>query len=73
MLTSLEKSSYREACIQTEAIFALEGLEPTAQSRLLDRDVLDGKVTPEQVKEELLAYVKQHKTVKGFYASRSWA
>ena len=72
MLTELEKVRYSEACVQTDAIFALEGFAPTEQSKILDQAILAGKVTPAQVKQEMVNYVNLHKTIDGFAASRAW-
>ena len=72
MLTTLEKIRYKDACIQASAIFALEGIQPSEQNQALDQAVLAGKVTPEQVHQEMLAYVREHKTTAGFAASRTW-
>jgi hypothetical protein len=72
MLNAIEKVRYQDACIQTDAIFALEGFEPSEQNKALDRAVLAGRVTPEQVHHEMLAYAMQHKTTHGFAASRAW-
>jgi hypothetical protein len=72
MLNDIEKIRYQNACIQTDAIFALEGFEPSEQHKALDRAVLAGRVTPEQVCDEMLAYAKQHKSTDGFAASRTW-
>ena len=72
MLSAIEKIRYQDACIQTDAIFALEGFEPSEQNKALDRAVFAGRVTPEQVRQEMLAYAMQHKTTDGFAASRAW-
>ncbi len=72
MLSILEQTRYTEACLQTAAIFALEGFEPTLQSRAMNEAVLKGKATPEQVKLELVNYIKQYKTTKGFAESKKW-
>ena len=56
----------------TEAIFALEGFEKTEQSRKIDEAVLAGRVSNHQVIDEMIAYVKEHKTTDGFIESREW-
>ena len=62
----------REAMAQTDAIFALEGFEPTPESRVVNAAVLDGRVTFAQAIAEVCAYVREHKTMNGFIESRSW-
>jgi hypothetical protein len=62
----------RESIRQTDAIFALEGFEPDAQGRAIDAAVLAGRVTNAQAADELVAYVKEHKTAEGFVESRPW-
>ena len=62
----------REAIAQTDAIFALEGFEPTPVTRAIDAAVLDGRVTFAQAIAEMCAYVREHKTMNGFIESRSW-
>ena len=63
----------RKAMAQTDAIFALEGFEPTPETRVINAAVVDGRVTFAQVIAEVCAYVREHKTMDGFVASRSWA
>lgn len=62
-----------DAIVQTDAIFALEGFEPTDQVRAIDAAVLAGRISYAQVAQEMKQYTQQHKTVDGFVASRSWA
>ena len=63
----------REAIRQTDAIFALEGFEPTAQSRAINNAVLAGRVTHAQVIAEMVDYFTTQKKVDGFVATRAWA
>ena len=72
-LTPDERPAYAFAIEQSEAIFALEGLEPSPQDKAIDAAILAGRVSPEQAREELLDYVTAHKTVRGFIESRAWA
>lgn len=72
-LTPEEQATIRDAIKQTDAIFALEGFEPTGQKRAIDAAVLAGRVTFTQVAEEMRDYAMQHKTTDGFIQSRSWA
>ncbi len=67
------QTDIRSAIEQTDAIFALEGFEPTDQRRAISAAVLAGRVTHAQVADEMREYVMQHKTVTGFVASRAWA
>ncbi len=62
-----------DAIAQTDAIFALEGFEPTDQIRAIDAAVLAGRISYAQAAQEMKQYTLQHKTVDGFVASRSWA
>lgn len=68
---ALEK--LREAIRQTDAIFALEGFEPTAQYRAINEAVLAGRVTNAQVIAEMVDYFSTQKKVDGFLATRAWA
>ena len=61
-----------EAIRQTDAIFALEGFQPTAQKQAIDAAVVAGRVTENQVIAEMVAYAKLHKTTEGFAATRTW-
>ena len=72
-LTPAEVENIQEAIRQTDAIFALEGFAPTAQTRAIDAAVLAGRVTNAQVIEEMVEYAKEHKTTDGFIESRAWA
>lgn len=71
-LSAEEIRRIKDACKQTDAIFRLEGFEPTEQKREIDAAVLAGRVTRSQVIEELRDYAVQHKTSKGFIESRTW-
>ncbi len=63
----------REAIKQVDAIFALEGFEKTEQSKKIDEAVLAGRVSNQQAIDEMIAYVKEHKTTDGFFIeSREW-
>lgn len=64
---------YVAAMKQTEAMVALEGMQPTAQDKAATAAIVAGRVAPEQAREELLAYVREHQTMRGFIESRSWA
>lgn len=59
-----------ESIRQTDAIFALEGFEPTAQTKAINAAVLAGRVTRAQVAQEMVSYIQQHQTVEGFVATR---
>lgn len=67
------KNNLKKAFVQTDAIFALEGFEPDEQMQGVRAAVLAGRVTFDQVIEEMLHYAMQHKTMKGFIQSRTWA
>ena len=72
-LSESERPAYAEAMRQTEAIFALEGMYPTEQDKAITAAILDGRVSPEQAREELMAYLRANKTGSGFIESREWA
>ena len=72
-MTDMEVQNMKKAFAQTDAIFALEGFEPDEQSRAIDAAVLAGRVTLEQVAEEMRDFAIQHKTTDGFVQSRVWA
>ena len=72
-LTPSEREAYAAAIPQVEAMFALDGFEPDEQSRAINAAVIAGRVGPEQLRQELMAYAREKKTVKGFVESRSWA
>ena len=66
------RAAYAAAIQQTEAIFALEGMAPSAQDNAINAATLAGQVSLEQAREELLEYVTTHKTSRGFIESRVW-
>jgi flagellar motor switch protein FliG len=72
-MSPIEKEALLKAIGQTDAIFALEGFEPTEQRKLINEAVLAGRVSHSQAIEEMLDFIKKHKTVRGFVESRSWA
>ena len=71
-MTYDERERLREVMRQTDAIFRLEGLEPTAMDRAMDAAVLAGRVTTAQLIEEMREYVMQYKSMDGFIQSRTW-
>ena len=71
-MTPDERERLREVMRQTDAIFRLEGLEPTAMDRAMDAAVLAGRVTTAQLIEEMREYVMQYKSMDGFIQSRTW-
>jgi vacuolar-type H+-ATPase subunit I/STV1 len=72
-MTDTEVKAMQDAFAQTDAIFALEGFEPTEQIHAIRAAVLSGRVTHAQVVEEMRDYAMQHKTTDGFIQSRAWA
>ena len=68
-----ERAAYALIIEQTEAVWALEDMRPSPQDKAIDAAVLDGRVSPEQAHDEFVAYVNEHKTVRGFIESRAWA
>ncbi|MDR0578088.1 MAG: antitoxin VbhA family protein [Candidatus Accumulibacter sp.] len=72
-MTPAEVERIKDAIKQTDAIFALEGFEPTDEIRAIDAAVLAGRVTRAQVIEEMRDFAMQHKTTDGFIQSRAWA
>lgn len=54
-----------------DAIFRLEGFEPTGSILLTDKAVLAGKGTYSEASSELIAYAKAHKTTDGFVYSKA--
>jgi flagellar motor switch protein FliG len=72
-MSPIEKAALIKAIEQTDAIFALEGFEPTEQRKAINEAALVGRVSHSQVIEEMLEFIKEHKTVRGFVETRSWA
>ena len=72
-MTPEGKEAYRKACEQTDAIFALEGFQPTEERKAIREAVMADRVTLVQVAHELREYIREHRAVEGFMASRSWA
>jgi hypothetical protein len=68
-----QRAEYAVAIEQSEAVFALEDMAPSAQDKAIDVAILAGKLSPEQAREELLSYLTGHKTVCGFIDSRAWS
>ena len=71
-MTHEERERLREIMRQADAIFRLEGLEPTAMDRAMDAAVLAGRVTTAQVIKEMREYAMQYKSMDGFIRSRAW-
>ena len=71
-MTEERRAKIKEAMRQTDAIFRLEGFEPTKESKEIDQAVLDGRITFKQLGEEMVEYIQKHKSIKGFNESREW-
>ena len=71
-ISESESSLLSEAFRQSEAICALEGMNPDATSVAIKNAVISGRVTGSQAVSELCDWVKAHQSVDGFIASRSW-
>jgi DNA-binding XRE family transcriptional regulator len=72
-LSPEQRVLYAAAMADTEAVFALEDMSPSPQDKAITAAIVAGLVAPEQAREELHAYVLEHKTVRGFIESRPWA
>lgn len=68
-----EQAKLQKAFEQVDAIFALEGFEPTAQVKAIDAALLAGKVTFPQVIDQMRDYAIKHKTTEGFIDTCDWA
>lgn len=72
-LTLLQRQAWATASANTDAIFALDDIPSTWQDRAITDAIVAGRVHPEQVREEMLAYVREQKSLHGFVESRGWA
>ena len=68
----MNKEELKKIYAQADAIFALEGFEKTDEDRRMDEAVLAGRITNEEVIQEMLAYIHEHKSLDGFVDSRFW-
>lgn len=68
-----QRLAYAASVDQVEAMFSLDGLAPRSENRAIDAAIVAGRVTPQQVREEMVAYVIENKTMQGFIESREWA
>ena len=55
-----------------DAIFALEGFQPTDTIQKVRAAVDAGRITREAFRQEYLNYIKIHKSPSGFIESRTW-
>jgi hypothetical protein len=65
-MTEAEIKELNDAIKQTDAIFALEGFEPTEQIHGIRAAVLAGRATYPQAIKKMCEYVTQNKTLDGF-------
>jgi hypothetical protein len=70
-MTVIDREKILNTIKQVDAIFALEGFEPTDMKRNTDKAVLAGVGTYSESVAELVEYVKQNKTVDGFKYSKA--
>lgn len=72
-LTESEKLKMCEAIKQADAIHALEGFKKTEESRKMDDALIAGRVSSQQIIDEMIEFAKEHKSIDGFVESRMWA
>ena len=70
-MTYVDRDKILTTIKHVDAIFALEGFEPTVTKRKTDKAVLAGIGTYSEAAQELIQYVKKNKTVDGFVYSKS--
>ena len=71
--SSDERERLEWAIRQRDGIMALSGFKPTPLSRAIDEAVLAGRTTFAQARAEIIEWAKEHKSLDGFLATRSWA
>jgi putative transcriptional regulator len=72
-LSPQERAEYAANLVQRRASFALEGMHPDFDDEVIQASILAGLVSPKQYQREMLAYVDEHKTLRGFLQTRPWA
>ena len=70
-MNTTDASRLKNIIKQVDAIFALEGFQPTSSILDTDRAVLAGVGTYAESTKELVDYVKKHKTAEGFVYSKT--
>jgi len=69
---SEEDRARRLAAIKfVDSVFRLEGFEPTAAIKAIDKAVLAGVGDYDAAAAEIVAYAKEHKNIDGFVYSKS--
>lgn len=71
-LNSDTKEIYSHLADQARANAALDGLLPNPLSDAIEAAILAGRISPQQAHQELLGYISEHKTIRGFMESREW-
>jgi hypothetical protein len=73
LVSPIARATLVDAIRWRNASFALEGLQPIPEMLAVEAAVLAGRTTYEQVEAELVPYVQQHGSIKGFVETRAWA
>ena len=71
LVSEEERTRLLEASKFVDAVFRLEGFEPTAAMTAIRKAVLAGVGDYEDAVQEIIAYAKEHKSVEGFVYSKS--
>lgn len=72
-LTLEQRANYAARLVQSRASFALEDMLQRWDDEVIEASILAGLVSPDQYKREMLAYVYEHKSLRGFLETRPWA
>lgn len=65
-LAAQQSVVYAAAIEHTEALFALEKMATLTHDKYINAAILAGKVSLKQARADLLAYIIEHRTLKGF-------
>ena len=68
----MNKEHLAEIMRQCDASFALEGFQQTPLRKAINEAILAGRISPDEAHEELLDWIREHKTTEGFMEARSW-
>jgi len=71
LISDEERARLLEAIKFVDSVFRLEGFEPTAAIKAVDKAVLAGVGDYDEAAAEIIAYAKEHKSIDGFVYSKS--
>lgn len=67
-----EKQRLAKIITNVNGTFYLAGFDLTDEMSIIQQAIIDGKIGAKQASDEIVAYVKEHKTMDGYIEAKGW-